>query len=105
MTHPGTEGLAISHHSAECRAQIEEMGLDPGYCNGSGCTFEITPAGREVLAGWGALKDETDEEKRARREKRLLGPSAEEIRDMEVARATVRPKSECPHCNPSGDHR
>lgn len=46
------------------------------------------------------------EEERERRNRRLLGPSAEAQRDMEVARATVRPRSECPHCHPENfaDH-
>lgn len=42
---------------------------------------------------------ETPEE-HERRRRRLMGPSAEAQRDMEVARATVRPRSECNHCNP-----
>jgi hypothetical protein len=43
---------------------------------------------------------ESDEERQERRRRRLLGPSAEAQRDAEAARATVRPRSECPHCNP-----
>lgn len=38
-----------------------------------------------------------------RRRRRLMGPSAEAVRDMQVARATVRPRSECHHCNPGID--
>lgn len=45
---------------------------------------------------------ETPEE-HERRRRRLLEPSAERVRDEEVARQTVRPRAECPHCNPKGD--
>lgn len=36
---------------------------------------------------------------------KLLGLSAEAFRDLQVARETVRPRAECPHCHPENFNR